>query len=688
MVDKKFPLFSMCSIYSKEKRPICACFLAKDKKIVEEIKKLSIDALTWSCLGSGVISLYDLECEINGKRIWDIEGISDKEFIEECKSSGIKVFGVIFTGQGYEIGIKTDEKEEKIIEFGRCDKNKKFWGLEEFYKNRYPKLFKGYKHYFKEDKKITSFLKETACRTINNELSRCYWTQELEKYYDIKTYLMCKNSPHWKNYLKKIIEMQIDAGVSGILFDETASPYEAGILAGFCKYCIKNFRNFLIEKYGNKYKNFDYRKFLKKRGHSFGTQLNNFRNAKYGVDFLLFQKKAIRENLKELVEHTKNYAREKRRDILITGNFGELLPYYFHLSSLVDIFNLELVFKIPPEERNTASLKLAKKLAKDKPVTLVPSIFNSAYLRNKNKAVELEKYFISECASSLTNYQIPYSCFTIEGEGSYYPDVESLKTYQEFIAKNQDLFVDVKEFSSVYLLFSYYSYFFTFNWLKYKGDHFNSFSGCEKLLSEFHIPYEVILFGDNEYLEEIPDIEEEKPLFIPGVEYLSDAQIEFLKNYKNEIYIFGKFANFFENSKKRKEILKIENAKFFEDFCSIYNFERREDIREKFLNLISNIYNGLNFKTNLPDFSILNIYQKKKNLFFHIVNSNYIESEDRFIPLKNIDFNIKNLENIKSITLYTPEKNQEKIIFTKNNNDIVFKIDEIKIYGVIKIEKD
>lgn len=678
----------MCSIYSKEKRPICACFLSKNNQIVENIKKLKADVLMWSCLGSGVISLYDLECEINSKRIWDPEGRPDKEFIEECKMYGIKVFGVIFTGQGYEIGIKTDDDEEKIIEFGRTDKNKKFWGLEEFYNNKYPKLFKGYKCYFKEDKKNNSFLKETTCRTINNELSKAYWTQEVEKYYDMQTYLMCKNSPHWKNYLKKIIEIQIDTGVSGILFDETASPYETGILGGFCKYCMSSFRDFLIKKYGDKYKKFDYRKFLKKRGDGLGTQLNNFKNAPLGVDFLLFQKKAVRDNLKELVDHTKNYAKEKGREVLITGNFGELLPYYFHLSDLVNVFNLELMFKLPPEDRNTGYLKLAKKLAGSKPVTLVPSIFNSAYLRNKDKAGELEKYFISECASCLTNYQIPYSCFTIEGEGSYYPDVEVLKTYQEFIANNQDLFAEIEPISSVYLLFSYCSYFFSFNWLNYPGVHFNSFAGTERLLSDLHIPYQIILLGDNEYLKEIPDIEKTKPLFIPSVEYLSDRQIEFLKEYKSEIYVLGKFALFDENSKKRKEILKFENIKFLEDFGIRYHFEKREDTREKFLNLISNIYNELNFKTNLPPSSILNIYQNEKNILLHIVNSNYIEDEDKFIPLKNIDFTIKNLKNIKSITLYTPEKEPEKILHTKNNNSIKFKIDEIEIYGVIKIEKD
>lgn len=690
-------LFSMCTLYSKDKRPLCACFLSKDKKVVEDMKKLCSDGLMWSCLGSGVISLFDLENEIYNKRIWNKDGTSDKEFIGECQNAKIEVFSVIFTAQGYEIGITLDENEEKIIEFGRCDKTKKFWGLQEFYHQKYPKIFKGWKNYFddffynEKGKKIENFLEETACRNIHNKISHCFWTEETEKYYDAQVFLMCKNSPYWMRYLKKMIEMHIDAGVDGILFDETASPYETGILGGFCKYCMENFRNFLVKKYGKKFENFDYRKFLRKKGYGISALLNNFKNVPLGCEFLLWQQDIIRKNFKELVEHVRNYAEKKSKEILITGNFGELLPYYFPILDLVDVLNIEGVFKIPPDGRNTTLYKLGKALAKDKPVTVVPSIFNSTYFRNKakkNSISNLEKYYISEGCANFANYQIPYSCFTIEGKGAYYPDIEELKNYQEFIFEHQE-FYRGEQVYEVNLVFSYPSYFFTFNWLNYPGHHFKSFSGIERLLTDLHIPHRIIIFGDGKYLKDVPVILDDKPLILPAVEYITALQIDFLENYKGEILIVGKFAEYDEKNNKREKLEKISTL-YIEDFGIKYGWEQREVIRAKFKKIIADIIKTSVIETNLPVQSTLNIYREKDFLTIHIINAQYTECKGKFIPLENINIGLSRyfVSSIKSITLFTPEEPEQKINFKEENDKIYFTLKKIQICGVVKIEKD
>lgn len=602
------------------------------------MKELCADALMWSCLGSGVISLWDLESEIYAKRIWDSKDNCDKDFIAECQSAGIEVFSVIFTAQGYEIGITTDKNETKIVSFGRYNKKRKFWGLQEFYSEKYPKLFKGWRNYFddffynKKGKKIKNFLEETTCRNIHNKISHCFWTQEVKKYYDLEVYLMCKNSPYWMMYLKKLVEVHIDAGVSGILFDETASPYEGGILAGFCKHCTKKFSDYLVEKYGKRYRNFNYRKFLRKKLYGFGAQFKNFRDIPFGNDFVEFQLQAVRNNFKELVDFTKNYAKKKNKEIKIAGNFGELLPYHFHLSDMVDVFNLELMFKIPPKDINTAYLKLARYLAGEKPTTLVPSIFNASYMRNK-KVVNLEKYYIAEASSHLVNYQIPYSCFTIEGRGSYYPNVEEIKIYQNFLKTYKELY-NGKPLLDVYLIFSYPAYLNTFSWINYPGEYMKLFYEVEKKLTQLHILSQVVVFGDGKYLNEIPDMQDNKLLILTDSKYLVQSQVDFLKKHKYLVV--------------------------------------------KDLNDISNLSSQI-LKTNLPQDAIITAYQDKNFITIHIVNCQYREDNDEFKPLKDITIEIAGF-SIKNVSLYSPDGK-----FNFHFDERCIELDEVKIYSILRI---
>ncbi len=700
------PLFSMCSLYPKDERMICACFLGKDSKIVEDMKKLSVDYLMWASLVSGAISLQDLEQEAGGRRVWDKKGRDDTSFIKECNQEGIKVFSVLFTAQGYEIGITTDKKEEKLVEFGRTLKGKeKYWGLSEFYQNKYPKIFKGWKDYFDQplldEKKrpIKDFLQETTCYNLKGEPCHALWTQETNKYFDLKTFLMCQNSPHWQNYLKKIIEMQIDAGCDGILFDETGSPFDWGIMgSGFCKHCMNKFREYLVGKYGERFQNFDYKKTLKKRGQGFGAIITYFRDAPLGLDFKNWQKLAIRDNFKELVDYARQYSQKKSKEVLIAGNFAEVTPFYFPLVDLIDIFNLEMMFEMPPNNRNTSLYRLSKALAKEKPVTAVPTIFNTANLRERSKynlTTNLERYFIAEAAANLANYQIPYSGFTIEGKGAYYPQVEELALYQSFIAKHKE-FYQGEPLADVSLVCSYYSYFWSFNWINYPGRHMKSFLGIEKLLSHLFIPHKIIILGDDKYLEEVPKEISPKVLILPNIEYLSKGQIEWLNRYSAKILIIGRFAIFNERGEERKKRLSLEALYLKDDLGSKYEWSARKSITEEFAKRLKELLPCPSISTNLPPGSILSIYKHSTQITIHIVNGQYIEKEDSFEPLKDISITLKegeiNLQfkicNLKwsKATLFTPEKGREELTSSKEEEGISLFIPEITLYGVVKIE--
>jgi len=629
--------FSMCSLYPKDERAMCACFLGKDSSVVRDMKKLRSDALMWAAMVSGSISLHDLEQEAHGRRSWD-GGRCDADFIKECEKEGIKVFGVVFTAQGYEVAIALDEKEGKLLSFGRKKEGAKnaVWGLNEFYNNRFQKIFKGWKDYFSDvlkdetGKPIKNFIEETACRNIKGEVIRALWTCELPKYFDMNSYYMCKNSPHWQRYIKKIIEMQIDAGVHGILFDETGAPFDWSMLGGgFCRHCMKKFESYMVEKYGKKFEGFNYAGFLKKRKCGLGATLKNLKGVPYWKDYRLWALESVRENLEELAEHARKYAKGKGKEVLITGNYAELLPYYFHVIDLVDIVNFEIMLSDPPE-KNTALYRLARALARDKPVTAVPTIFNAADFRERKRKTDisnLEKYFIAEAAASQANYQIPYSCFTIAGKGAYYPDVDALEPYRSFIADNPELYGG-KPMADVSLVCSFASYFWTFDWVNFPGSHMKAFFEAERILNDRHVQYDISILGDGVYLDEFYDTGSADIVILPNVEFLSDAQRKWLED---------------------KEILI-----------------GKPDA------LIPSI------KSNLPGASILAAYKKGERAMLHIVNAQYAEGGS-FFPLRDVGIDLG--KKIKSAELYTPEGIKEIHV-----SGSLLKIPAIPIYGVAVVE--
>ena len=64
--------------------------------------------------------------------------VNDSEFVKECQKHGIKVFGIVFEVQGWEIPAELNEEETQILAFNELrGVGEKVWmGLREFSQNR------------------------------------------------------------------------------------------------------------------------------------------------------------------------------------------------------------------------------------------------------------------------------------------------------------------------------------------------------------------------------------------------------------------------------------------------------------------------------------------------------------------------------------------------------------------------
>jgi hypothetical protein len=123
-------------------------------------------------------------------------------------------------------------------------------GLREFSQNRYPRLWPPFEHYFpgglinSDGEPVGDLLEEACSRDIYGVPCHAHWVEcpDREHY----CYTMDRNNPVWREYLKAVIRIQIDAGVDGVQLDEAELPMGAlQYGACFCKDCMKGFRAYL-----------------------------------------------------------------------------------------------------------------------------------------------------------------------------------------------------------------------------------------------------------------------------------------------------------------------------------------------------------------------------------------------------------------------------------------------------------
>ncbi len=114
-------------------------------RMIDHLLDYRATTLVWAAMGGGSISLPYLEQEAFASidsRFRFYGFVNDSEFVQECQKKGIKVFGIVFEVQGWEMPAEVNEEENQILAFNELrGAGKKVWmGLREFSQNRYPNL--------------------------------------------------------------------------------------------------------------------------------------------------------------------------------------------------------------------------------------------------------------------------------------------------------------------------------------------------------------------------------------------------------------------------------------------------------------------------------------------------------------------------------------------------------------------
>lgn len=520
--------------------------------MVDDLVEYGATMLVWSALGGGSISLPYLEQEAwqqipARQRVYGF--LNDAEFIAECGKRGIDVYGIVFEVQGWEFPVELNDAEDEILAMNELrGAGRRDWiGLREFNANRYPKLWDAWEKYFpdglvnSDGEIVTNILEECVSRDIFGAPCHSTWVECPDR--EHFCYLMDRNNPVWREYLKAIIRIQIDAGVQGVQLDEADLPYFANRYGGcFCKDCMKQFTAYLhalpadrvaAELAGTNLETFHYGQWLLDRGYDFKS---NQESTPLFWDYLRFQRGAIARYFAELTDYAREYAASKGRTVKVSGNIYRLAPHYYPFAPHVDVLITETDnqgFRQPAWNRYAAGF------AGDKPVVAVENPYGGVVIDlgerlKAGRGYDQFRMMQYEAAALGINMSIPYGAWLGSVvHDSFHPPHELCVEISCFLKDNERLY-STRSYSETALVYSVES---TFELHALEGDQGESkfpFWRVSDRMIDARQPYDVVMFPEGELRPDdlgIDDLAQYRTLVLAECRFLTEHQRRLLLDF-------------------------------------------------------------------------------------------------------------------------------------------------------------
>lgn len=616
-------------------------------RMIEDLEKYRATSLVWAALGGGSISLPYLEQEAWGEvdarsRVYGF--LNDSEFIAHCQERGIKVFGIVFEVQGWEFPVELNENEDKVLAMNELrGVGKPGWlGLREFTQNTYPKLWKPLEHYFpdglvnSDGEKVTDILEECTSRDIYGVPCHSTWVEVPDRPH--YAYLMDRNNPVWREYLKAVIRIQIDAGVAGVELDEADLPYFATGYGGcFCKDCMKLFRAYLQELpaaelpkdlMGEDLTTFHYGTWLLKRGLDFKA---NRETTPLYWDYLRFQRKTIVKYFAELSDYIKEYGASKGRDVLVSGNFYYFQPHYYAFEPKVDILITEMN---STSYRQPAWCRYAAGFAQGKPVIVVENPYGGVPPEllprlKAGKGYDQFRMMQYEAAALGINMSVPYGAWMGSViEDAFWAPHDVVVEIQNFIADHEKELYSTETYSETAVAFSVQSN-FAFSEQHGSGAKFPFWLACDSLV-EGKQPFDVVVFPEGELRADsltAESLAKYRTLILPECSFLTATQAAVVQAFMERgghVLATGDLATNL-SEKVRRELLAHPLMR------------RTTDVRPE------DLADGPQVKTDgAPDMAINVQKIGDKQAAVHIIRYDYDEGSDQvpIIPRMTLDLRL------------------------------------------------
>lgn len=662
----------------------------RSMQMIEDIEKYKGTILVWSALGGGSISLPYLENEAFGEldpRLRFYGYMNDSEFIAECNKRGIKVMGIVFEVQGWEFPVVVSEDGKHMKQFNvlRDDTPHDWYGLNEFASGKHDGLFRTtLKDYYpngiinSDGELVTDLHEECAARTYKGEPVHAQWVEVVG--HSKTCYQTCRNNPVWRDYLKQIMKIMIDAGVAGIQLDEAELPITSLRAGGcFCKDCRKQFREFLKElraagKLDEQYadldlETFDYKKFINDGNYEFPDGAPLFR------EYYEFQLRAVKKHFTELVDYARGYARDTQdREILLSGNFFNCMPVYYPFEDTVDVVITEMektLFKQPHWYRYINGFSNTKPVivAENPYGGMIPELLE---MLDKGKGYDLYRIFLLEASAYGCNMSVPYGGWmgnTIKD--AFYPPRDVTEEIQIFLADHENYY-SKESGAKIMVAYSFPSYYWKEVTKAYNGNVMTDensilfytptditdentsrlpFWEVIKELSDNQVIYDVKMLGDDDVRVEpvtAEDFNGYELVILPACDVLTKNQTEALSDYVNKggkLLLFGETAEnidgWFEEMIKHPNVFYCENVE--SKNTSMNGFRKCFDTVNEQINQLQ------------VDSPLVGIHLQKneETHTIHLLNYNYDADADKVLPIDTLTVKVRVPDNVTDVKLAT-----------------------------------
>ena len=652
----------------------------RSRQMLEDLERYHGTVLAWAGLGGGSISLPYLEHEAFGPvdpRMQIYGYMNDSEFIAECNRRGIRLFGIVFEVQGWEYPAVINEQGHIVRMNQRAEEKEDhgWYGLREFSGDAYPDAFPtGLKDYYpdgirdEDGNPVTDLWEECCTRDRFGNPIHAQWVEV--KGHQETCYQMCRNNPVWREYLKKIMEIQIDAGVPGIQLDECELPMTSISSGGcFCKSCMKQFTAFLKERKaagklgaewdGIDLDSFHYGEYLKAHGCTYPE------GAPFYRDYWEFQVLQVRRYFGELADHARRYAQDRYgRKLEISGNFYNMQPAYYPIENKVDIIITEMehtLFRQPYYYRYCAGF------AAGKPVIIAENPYGGIIPRllemlDRGKGYDLYRIFLLEASVYGCNMSIPYGGWmgnTIKD--SFWAPRALTAGIQDFLAAHEACYPRAKSRGAA-VLYSYGSYYWRDS---NKGSGANGmqdaygtlldataaewldpdlkpvpFWDVIRSMSDINAQYDVIMLPDGDF--RMDDLTAEQlegyPLIIvPDCWILTENQRRILLAYARnggQVLVAGRLA---EGTDLADELEKTGNAVF------VTLDGGKEQYVPRFMAAFEKLYAPVSPVDCRVDKIGVQRYDSEGKTWVHLLNYRYDEQADRILPFGELRLTLRNV---------------------------------------------
>lgn len=625
-------------------------------KMVEDLHVYHATILVWSALGGGSISLPYLEDEAFGNippRFRQYGFMNDVEFIHECHKHGIKVFGIVFEIQGWELPVELNEAEDTILAMNELrGAGKPGWiGLREFNQNRYPRIWAPFEKYFPDGlanslgEPVTDLPEECCSRDIFGNALHARWVECPDR--EHQCYLMDRNNPVWREYLKAIIRIQIDAGVDGIQLDEAELPITSIQYGGcFCKDCMREFREYLLALPQDQIPEalldvdlhtFHYGEWLLAQHYDFQ---NNREDTPLFWDYLRFQRGTTARYFAELATYARDYAASKGRTVLISGNFFNVFDHYYPYEPYVDVIISEMR---NTQYRQPSWYRYLSGFVGPKQVVVVENPYGGVVselieMLKVGKGYDRFRMSVFEGAALGANMTLPYGAWMGSViEDSFYVPHELGKEIYDFLYQHEDLY-SRSTFNDTAVLYSISS-----NWQiisrrdLFADNRSNTTSTesipfwdvCESLADAIQ-PFDVILFPDGELRTDLPALDtllQYRTILLPDCRSLTLQQVELLLAYLEKgghLVVLGGLATNLPDA-PREALLAHPNTAL----SALANFAP------------SMLVGGPQVSTHSAANLAVNIQRVPAGAALHLIRYDYDEANDRVPPLPELSLDVR-----------------------------------------------